>query len=178
MPRVCLSLRVRPFQWGKAGRQHGQAIVELAVVLPFCLLVILAVGDFGRFYTDAIAVESGAREAADYGAFDSSNWTTGNTAITVAEMERRACTAMSHLPAYQEPAATVGHATCTNPTFSYELKMPPGVTDCSDPTNAVPCTVHVRLTYAFRLFLATPLLPQTLALDRDVSFQISDFPSS
>ncbi len=165
-------------------RERGQAVTEFALILPVALLLVLGIGDFARFYTDTIAVEAGAREAADYGAFYSSNWTALNTPITAAEMERRACDAASNLPGYAEPAGTVNHATCTNPSFSYELIAPAGITDCSLAANNPPCTVRVTLTYTFTTFVGavcvpgTPLcLPSNLTITKQSSYAVSNFPS-
>ena len=167
---------------------QGQAVAEFALLLPIMLLLVLGIGDFARFYTDTIALESGAREAADYGAFYSSNWTATSTPITVygpGGMEQRACTAAANLPGYAEPPGTLNHGACTNPSFTYELVMPPGVTDCSQASNNPPCTVHVTLSFTFTTFIdglclqGTPLcLPGSLTLQRDSRYAVSDFPSS
>src|SRR5438552_5860329 len=136
----------------------GQSIVEFALVFPVLLLLVAAIADLGRIYTSAIAVESSAREAADYGSFHAANWDSSNRSTIVQEMERRACTAAagSHLDGYSEPAGTLNHATCTNPTLSYTLE--PDDPSCSTILTEPPCIVHVRMDYDFNLFLAvTPL---------------------
>ena len=191
----------------KPRARGGQAVTEFALILPVALLLLLAIGDFARFYTDTIAVEAGAREAADYGAFDSSNWTATNTSITVGQMEQRACTAAAALPGYTEPAGTLNHATCTNPVFTCVLGDPASTTDwtpqatadclspqdwspasstdCSLTLTSPPCNVHVTLTYEFNTFIGglclqgTPLcLPSSLTIQRDSRYAISGFPSS
>lgn len=50
----------------RAGR--GQALAEFALVVPILLLLLLTVGDFGRFFAAGISVESIARTAAEYAA--------------------------------------------------------------------------------------------------------------
>ena len=74
-------------------RPRGQSVVEFALVVPLLLLVLIAIADFGRFYTSAVAVESAAREDADFGAFDASNWTPANASTTTGLMQQRACVA-------------------------------------------------------------------------------------
>jgi len=59
-------------------RHSGQSVVEFALVVPVLLLILLAIADFGRMYTSAVAVESAGREAADFGAFDATYWNTTN----------------------------------------------------------------------------------------------------
>jgi Flp pilus assembly protein TadG len=167
-------------------RPRGQSVVEFALVVPLLLLVLIAIADFGRFYTSAVAVESAAREAADFGAFDASNWTSTNAATTAALMEQRACVAAagSHLEGYasSDPA----NNTCTNPAFACTLEAGVqssdcatsnglvGTTDCSLPATDPPCTVHVALTYQFRTILALPPMPATVQVVRNSRFWVSN----
>lgn len=44
-------------------RQSGQALVELALVLPILLLVLMAIVDFGRVFHGHLAVTAAARQA-------------------------------------------------------------------------------------------------------------------
>jgi hypothetical protein len=180
---------LRRRQVGPAPR--GQSLAEFALVVPILLLLVLGVADFGRLFNAEVAVESAAREAADYGAFKSSYWTVdaamsvNNPPITVAEMQRRACTAAagSHLEGYAEPGGTINHASCTNPTFECWL-VPPGGSEvpcatypggaCADSTTDPSCIVHVRLSYTFKPFFAIPPIPASLQVVRDSRFAISD----
>lgn len=147
------------------------------------MLLVLAIGDFARWYSTAITIEAAAREAADYGAFDSSNWVgdefdpTSNHAKTLAAMRARACTAASTLSGYVgDPVGTAG-MTCTNPAVATVLD-PPGATDCSDNTREPPCQVIVTVTYQFNLITAFPPLPGSFSFSRESSFAVSKFPSS
>jgi len=167
-------------------RPCGQSVVEFALVVPLLLLVLIAIADFGRFYTSAVAVESAAREAADFGAFDASNWTPPNAATTTDLMQQRACVsaAGSHLEGYAsiDPA----NNTCTNPTFTCTLEAGAqsadcatsgglvGTSDCSQPATDPPCTVHVTLTYQFRTLLALPPMPTSVQVVRNSRFWVSN----
>ena len=71
------------------GFSAGQSVVEFALVFPLMLLLVVAVADFGRLYVSAIAVEDAAREAADFGAFTTTNWATVNG--TYNEIGRASC---------------------------------------------------------------------------------------
>ena len=168
-------------------RQSGQSVVEFALIVPVLLLILLAIADFGRMYTSAVAVEAAGREAADFGAFDATYWNATNLNTTVGEMQRRACTAAagSHLEGY-ETTDPVNNTTCTNPTFICTLERN-GATadclggggftngvDCSDPATEIPCTVHVQLVYDFRALLSFPPLPATIQIVRDSRFRISN----
>ena len=170
-------------------RHLGQSTVEFALVTPVMLLLVLAIADFGRLYTSAVAVESAGREAADFGSFDASYWTSSppNLVTTVGEMQRRACTAAagSHLEGYQT-TDPVNNTTCTNPTFTCTLERNGASTDClgsagftngvdcSDPATNPPCTVHVQMTYRFKTFLLIPPLPSSIDIVRNSYFRISN----
>jgi Flp pilus assembly protein TadG len=167
--------------------QTGQSIVEFALVVPIMLLILLAIADFGRLYASAVAVEAAGREAADFGAFESANWTSANAATTVGMMEQRACVAAagSHLEGYAT-TDPVNDTTCTNPTFHCRLERGAdsadcatsagvvGTTDCSLATNEPPCTVHVWMEYEFRTLLGVPPAPQSLQIVRHSRFRVSD----
>lgn len=175
--------RIRAFE-------RGQSVVEFALVVPILLMMVIAIADFGRIYTSAVAVEAAAREAADFGAFNRSYWLPSNVDVTLAEMERRACVAAagSHLQDYST-TDPVNHTTCTNPTFVCTLEHGGSSTPCagsggfvggfdcsasiSDPM-VDPCTVHVRLDYDFRTILGVGPLPETLHIGRDSRFRVSD----
>ena len=45
-------------------RERGQALVELALVLPILLLVLMGIVDFGRVFHGHLAVTSASRQAA------------------------------------------------------------------------------------------------------------------
>jgi hypothetical protein len=152
------------------------------VIFPVFLLLVVAISDFGRLYTSAVAVEAAAREAADYGSFHAEYWKVDplaappidNRSVTVAQMEKRACTAAagSHLDGYEEPPGTVNHATCTNPVFTYTLE--PDNPSCSDPTTEPPCVVHVRMDYDFRPFIPIIPIPTVVHVGRDSRFRMQD----
>lgn len=163
------------------------------MIVPLMLFIAVAVGDFGRLYVTAIAVESAAREAADYGAFLGSDaWQAGDDwSGNVVEMRRRACTALSGVAGYQEPPGTTGHDNCGEtasdgtftPYFDFDtvpdVIEPPGVTDCAAvAAHDTPCTIHVNVNFKFNMFLAFPGLPNRIDLSRGSWFAISDLPGS
>lgn len=165
-------------------------MVEFALVMPLILVLVLAIGDFGRIYTSLVATEAAAREAADLGAFDPGNWNTSlgstNPDQTVVRMERTACSsaALSHLEGYAEPAGTVNHATCTNPTMTCTLERqgqppadcatyPTGAGGCGDTATDPPCVVHVQLAYRFDTLVPVPYFPSTVTFTRDARFAVS-----
>ena len=154
MPPLQATTRQRwpPDRW-PSGR--GQAVVELAIVLPILLVLLVGISDWARLYTTTIDLEAGAREAAMYGGFSSSFWcdpsipgstcSLDNVPKTLQTMETRLCAAASHLPDYTgdvpNGTATI---TCTNPTLvlanSYTLgaltQLTPPETTQTDAVNA------------------------------------------
>ena len=161
--------------------ERGQALVELALVVPIIVFLLLGIYDFARVFTAQIAIESAAREAADFGAFNSSRWEPLNYDSTVQGMTERACVASINLDDYVGDSTT-----CTNPTVKILLTDENGgvANDCDNPVRPQgPCWVQVDLAYDFNLlipfgtdFLGTYLgLPDTLSFERTSIFAISDF---
>jgi len=168
-------------------RAAGQAVIEFALLLPVLLLIAVAIGDFGRVFVSAVAVEGGVRAAADYGAFEKSNWcvidpgtslcTSVNVAGTEAEMQRRACTAVKALPDY---VGAADGSTCSNPAFSYVLENAPNAapyaSGCDLSTPGCVKVVHVTLAYDFHAALNFPPLPTQVHIVRESWFPISELP--
>lgn len=161
----------------------GQSIAEFAVTLPILLIVLLGIGDLARVYMTMMTIESAAREAADYGAYRSSNWIgdasdpESNHAKTVRAMTERACVASHVLVGY-----TGSGAECTNPQVAISLTTSSGdpASGCDEPERTPePCRVRVDVSYRFDLISPVTLeligLPSSLTFTRASIFAISDF---
>src|SRR5687767_15882149 len=61
--------------------RRGQALVELALVLPICLWILLGIIDFGRAYYTYIAATNAAREGA--------RWWVANPSATNGQIQAR-----------------------------------------------------------------------------------------
>ena len=175
-------------------------MVEFSLILPILAFMLVGILDFSRVFTAMMTVESAAREAADYGAWQSGNWagdpTDSDTARykTVAGMKARACTASRNLTDF------VGNArSCTNPAISIDLLDENGdpaigedgslLTNCDDAmrksgtVDLGPCRVKVELTYVFDPVVPLGIdigdvrlgLPQSVTFTRTSIFAISDF---
>ena len=161
----------------RSTRERGQGLAEFALIVPLMFILAIAVGDFGRLFNAAVATESAAREAADYGAFlGSSAWSNSLApwSTTEAEMRLRACTAMSGQTDFENTAGTCSG----NPVMTWKLEEANGSAPTSDCGNRIglvaPCRVHVTVTYVFRPLIAVPPIPGSLTLVRDSWFAISD----
>ena len=65
--------RLRGRHPGRGRGQRGQALVEMAVLLPVLLLILMGVLDFGRYFYTGLTVRHAAREGARYGAVHASD---------------------------------------------------------------------------------------------------------
>jgi Flp pilus assembly protein TadG len=169
--------------------ERGQALVELALVIPLLLIMALAVFDFARVLSHAITLESAAREAADFGGLYPWHWQdSASAATTEAHMQTRACTAASTLTDYEgdDPADIPpgDPVTCTNPTVTADLINDTAYANCFDvPRDEVPCRVEVTLEYEFEVIVPLRLsfgdtvlgLPSSVDLTRTSTFAVSNF---
>lgn len=138
---------------------HGQSIVETALMLPILIFLILAGGDLARGYAIQIAVQNGARAGAEAAAIDYTP--------TIAETQARAIDEMSRTPGMDVGIASV------DPTFA----QADGVTACvNPPTLANPCFATVRVTMTWRTITAWPLIPNTFTFDRQTRMRMVSAP--
>ena len=179
---------------------RGQSLVEFALILPIIAFILLGILDMSRVFTSMMAIESAAREAADYGAWQSGNWSGDPTDKdlarykTEAGMRARACIASRNLTDFMGSTTS-----CTNPSIAIDLLdeggnsafSPDGQlkTSCDqavrkqDQSDLGPCRVRVDLTYTFDLIIPVGIdfggtrlgLPQDVTFTRSSIFAISDF---
>jgi hypothetical protein len=169
--------------------QRGQGLAEFALIVPLMFILAIAVGDFGRLFTAAVAVESAAREAADYGAFlGNDRWDEGDAATmasNAAEMRRRACTSASELTDYVGSPGPDDTGDCTIPLVTIHPPIHPstgpaaGTGSCAS-AGALdkPCWIHVTVSYEFRPLIPFPPIPSSIMITRDSWFAISDLSGS
>ena len=141
---------------GRAGGRSsaGQAIIELAFLLPLFVLLFLGVFDFGRVFYHAIALAHAARAGAQYGAQNL------GTAADIAGMEQAAKDAA---------ADDLGPITVNPPPRQYFQCGNEGPTPtqvpCSD-GNPPKVFVEVTVQETFQTIYNYPGIPHTVNLNR------------
>lgn len=144
-----------------ARNDHGQAIVETALMLPILIFLILAGGDMARGYAIQIAIQNGARAGAEAAAIDYTP--------TKVESENRARDEMGRTPGMD--AYDIGTVV--------DIKFHDGGgtdgTCVSPPTQAQPCfaTVNVRMTW--HTITAWPLIPNVFHFDRSTTVRMMNY---
>jgi Flp pilus assembly protein TadG len=134
---------------------HGQSIVETALMLPILIFLVLAGGDMARGYAIQIAIQNGARAGAESAAIDYTP--------TATEAEARARDEMSRTPGMD------GNA----PTVTVTFKQSDGVTTCvSPPTLTHPCFATVQVQMTWHTITAWPLIPNTFSFDRSTTMRM------
>lgn len=69
-------------------KSRGQSLAEFALTVPFALLMVLFGLDFGRVFLGWVALNSAAREAANYAAMNPTAWSIPFNLTVQAEYER------------------------------------------------------------------------------------------
>lgn len=136
------STRPRPPLSGRptVGRSRGQALVELALVVPMLLLLLVAAIDLGRLFYSRITVANAAREGAFVAAYDPTSFSSGS-----------ACNAASN---------RIMCAVTRESTSSFVTIVPADVTVACTPSCATGSTPanRVTVTVTGHFNLLTPLL--------------------
>lgn len=135
--------------------QHGQSVVELALLLPMMAFTLLGGADLARAYAVQIAVQNGARAGAEAYAIDSTPTVLEAQAASVAEMNRTPTIAATSSNVTIVEAQADGVTACVHP-----------------PTIALPCFVTIRVQYTFRTTTAWPGIPNIANFDRTTSFRM------
>lgn len=131
-------------RWGQRRRaSRGQALVELALIVPILVLMLAVAADFGRAFTAYIAVSSAAREGAAFGMMS-----TANAANTGAIQSA----ALADAPTIWGVAPTVAR-TSGNDANGYAF-------------------VRVTVAYTFTPIIRIPPIPNSINMTRTVQMRI------
>jgi Flp pilus assembly protein TadG len=155
-------------------RHSGQALVELALILPVVLLLVLGVIEIGRYAYISILVGNAARAGAAYGAQGFSKATTNNPNITLAARNDFASNGFNPTTLSVDSFPTCG---CDiGGTIAADTAA-----NC-DPTTPPPCvgnwvvTIHVTAHNTFNSLFNYPGIPSSLALSNTASMRVAKKP--
>jgi len=132
-------------QHGKNARtRHGAALIEMALVLPFLVVIVLICVDLGRFASVYTAVTSAAREGANFGG---THPFTPNTYDRWREkIVETASGEMGDIPSFDQDSFAV-----SQPELIASHKR---------------SRVRVEVTYTFRPAIVWPVLPKKMVITR------------
>lgn len=141
--------------------ERGSSLVEMAIMLPFLLLLVIGVIDFGRAYYDSIEVASAARAGAQYGVINPTD-TTGMIAAaksdTASDISTLTATAADGCMCSDGSGAS---ASCgTTPS-------------CTSGTRQVNY-VQVNTSYTFKPYLPWPGIPASIPLTGQAIFSAGE----
>ena len=133
------------------GSRRGQALVELAILLPFLAALAGGAIDFARVYQASMALQSATRNAAE-----SAATTTATSTAAQVEAQRVVCTETQRLPGFV-PGSGGSVPTCSDPGVTVtEFTYSTSGTGFSASYPLVSTTVHSELD--FSLLIPWPFL--------------------
>lgn len=141
-------------------KSRGAAAVEVALMLPWIVLMFAAVVDFGFFAYAFISVENAAREAALYTSSDPLLANDANSACVYAQGEA------SYLPGV---ASSCTGASAGSMSVTASLG---GDTNCPPPSGKASCDSIVTVTYTTVQLFPLPFLSGQLTINRTAQMRI------
>ena len=136
--------------------KRGHAVIEIALMLPWILLLFIAVFDFGFYVYSAISVENAARVAALHTSSNSHLANDSTTACFYALQELQKGSNVAWLPS---------NFSCTG--------SPLRVTAAATTVNGMPAS-QVTVTYQAVAGIPIPWFPGLYSITRAVSMRQSD----
>jgi Flp pilus assembly protein TadG len=132
--------------------RRGQALVEMALIVPFLLAFAGGATDMARAYSAYTTLQSATRNAAEYVATNSVS-----VAAATNDARRIVCEEMQHVPGFTKGAGGVID-TCTSPTTFVAAYTVSSVAVGASPAHPI-ATTHIRTTLQFHTLLPYPFLP-------------------
>jgi Flp pilus assembly protein TadG len=140
------------------GNDAGQAMIELALLLPMLCYLLIGGIDIARVYAMQLAVQNGARAGAESGAIGYN--------LTDAQIVTHVQQEMGRTPG-MDGYNTVGTST-TCPTLSAGQ-------NCilvSHPVVSSVTYIKVEVQYTFQTIIAWPIIPNSFALNRTTQYRV------
>jgi len=156
--------------------QLGQALVELALILPVMLLLLIGVIEFGRYAYISILVGNAARAGALYGAQGFLKATINNPDITTAARNDFASNGLDSttlaVDSFPTCGCDIGGTIATDTAANCDPT--PGVPPSCSANWAV--TIHVTAHHTYTGLFNYPGIPASLPLSRTASMRVSKRP--
>lgn len=143
---------------------HGGAALELAVLVPFLILLVLGAAEFGRVHHATIVIANAARAGAHYGAQSVA------TSSDTAAMNRAAIADAGDIGSIT--AASAQFCRCPNgttpPSCTSQCAPPAGYPSYKDPEVFVQTTATKTVVFLMRY----PGLPASVTVQRSAVFRV------
>lgn len=156
---------VSPYR--RLASSHGSAFVEMAVALPFLLIVIAGAIDFGRIFYTSMALTNAARAGAQYGSTSIANTnstatiqTKATTSVNLSGVNAVATVLCQCFDDVGTPGAVVA---CTTAP----------ATACSGASHRL-MTVTVTASKTYNTVMSYPGIPSSIALSRTSKMRVSE----
>jgi Flp pilus assembly protein TadG len=129
---------------------HGAALVELALLVPFLLLLFIGAIDFGRAYYVGLQVANAAHAGAEYG----SQYPSDTPGITSAAQN-----AVPNLPTLTVQAPTYGCECSDGSSYTASCTISPTCTATGNRGTNVVNVVTVTTSAVYRMIVPWPAIP-------------------
>ncbi len=154
---------------------RGQSLVELALALPLLVFTLIGGADMARAFAVQLAVQNGARAAAESMALDATP--TGLEASAHAQDEMNRTPGMNVVGTCTQSGTTW---TCGTATVTILFTQSDGTSACTGAAStavvgvsslSTPCFAKIRVQYAFSTLVPWPGLPRTFGFDRSTMYR-------
>lgn len=148
--------------------RRGAALLELAVAIPFLLLLVVGTVDFGRAFYQGMALAHAARAGAEYGAQGVEN------SLDQSGMRTAAKTAVALDLALDDTDITPSRV-CECATDAGVFSATSPANDCSGACavgSHLLISVSVSVSKAFSTIVSYPRIPQSILITRSVKIRV------
>lgn len=150
-------------------RERGGALLELAIVIPFLLLLLVGTVDFGRIFYRSMAVAQAAREGAEYGA-QSADKSTDVTAIKNAAIN----SVSNDLTLTASDLTVTRTCECATDAGVFSPTSPANTCDGTGciAANHTVITVTVTAVKSFSTIISYPAIRSPITITRSTSIRV------
>lgn len=159
----------------RVGGEAGQSLVEVALALPLLTFTLLGGADMARAFAVQLAVQNGARAAAESMALDATP--TGIEASAHAQDEMNRTPGMNVAGTCTQSGT---NWTCGGATVTVLFTGSDGSTACTGAASTAvvgtssltaPCFANIRVRYVYSTLILWPGLPHTFTFDRSTMYR-------